>query len=128
MPAPEPLYYVTTATTGVIFARHVDAVPVLATFLQPAQVDPEVREQGRAWLAEQGGWRPATATETTDRQYALVCAEHRESGALHAERVAATDVESATAAAHAFYAEYPADEYRRQLPIFQGIDLPRPPS
>lgn len=121
----EPIYYVTTATTGVIFAQTADAVPVLGTILQPAQVDPEVRDQGRAWLIEQRGWRPATDQETADRQYVLVCVEHRETYELAAERLFATDVETAAEAAARWLASYPTDEWRHARPTFQGTVLAR---
>lgn len=50
--ADEPLYYVTTASSSVVFAQHPDAIPTLATILRPEQVDPDIRQQGRDWLAE----------------------------------------------------------------------------
>lgn len=47
----EPTYYVSTAFSGVGFARHQGDVADDATILNPDQVDPDVRAQGRAWMA-----------------------------------------------------------------------------
>lgn len=49
----EPTYFIDTAHTGVGFARHQGDVADTATILDPNQVDPEVRHEGRIWLAGQ---------------------------------------------------------------------------
>lgn len=53
----EPLYYVSTAFSGVAFADPTKGILAVeqddAALLDPEQVDPDIRKQGRGWLAEQ---------------------------------------------------------------------------
>lgn len=65
-------------------------------------------------------WRPATDDEVRERQYVLVVAEHRETYELKAERLYATTPEEAAAAAGSWLADYPAEQWRRDKPSFQG--------
>ena len=53
MNSDEPTYFVDTAHTGVGFARNPEGVPADGTILAPVQVDPDVRAEGRIWLAAQ---------------------------------------------------------------------------
>ena len=49
----EPLYYVGTGFSGVAFLAPGNTVPEGDALMDAKQVDPDIREQGRLWLAEQ---------------------------------------------------------------------------
>lgn len=47
----EPWYFVNPNRSGVDFARSAHAIPSGCVAINPEQVDPEIRAEGRAWFA-----------------------------------------------------------------------------